>query len=167
MKIFSKKMLFSVLIGIACGFFLKFFVVDIFRIRGISMEPTLKNDSFVLVSKLSYGISLPFSDKLLCCWHFPAENDIIIYLYNNNIVVKRCVATAGKPLEYSIKNGYTLWVGAASYPLTEEQYHRMYQSSCVPEGTVLAIGDNAEHSIDSRNYGFVPVKNILGKVLWK
>ena len=40
-------------------------------------------------------------------------------------------------------------------------------SAVVPEGYVLAIGDNYSQSIDSRTYGFVPVKNILGKVLWK
>jgi signal peptidase I len=32
---------------------------------------------------------------------------------------------------------------------------------------ILAIGDNAENSIDSRNYGFVSQKNILGRVIFK
>ena len=101
--------------------------------------------------------------------NFPSikRNDIIIYLYDNKIVVKRCVAVAGDSLDYSADSQYILFTGGNEIALTAEQYDCMKNSAVVPEGYVLAIGDNYSQSIDSRTYGFVPVKNILGKVLWK
>ena len=52
-----------------------------------------------------------------------------------------------------------------SFPLSEEQYENMRTIDSVPAGMILAIGDNSVSSIDSRNYGFIPVKNILGKAI--
>ena len=94
------------------------------------------------------------------------ENDIIIYLYNNNIVVKRCVAVENTPLDYLTNSGYILIVNSdKKIPLTREQYYNMHNCSEVPSGYILAIGDNFENSFDSRNYGFIPVSNVLGKVI--
>ena len=42
-----------------------------------------------------------------------------------------------------------------------------YKNNLVVKGMILAIGDNFENSIDSRTYGFVAQKNILGKVIFK
>ena len=93
--------------------------------------------------------------------------DVVIYLYNNKIVVKRCVACEGQSLEYSSNPIYTVKVGDNEIPLTESQYMRLKDAAQVPEGYILAVGDNYEVSVDSRDYGFVSVKNVLGKVLCK
>ncbi len=37
----------------------------------------------------------------------------------------------------------------------------------VPEGHIYVVGDNREHSEDSRKFGPVPVDRILGKVVWR
>lgn len=146
---------------------LKLFVVDILHVKGTSMQPSLKDGQTVIVNKLSYGIVKPFSDTLITEWSEPKVNDIVIYLYNNKIVVKRCLAVQDTPLEYSVDSGYTLIVGTTKIPLTDLQYHRMQSSMVVPKGMILAIGDNFAQSIDSRTYGFVPVRNIIGKVVCK
>ena len=44
---------------------------------------------------------------------------------------------------------------------------RLKDAAQVPDGYILAVGDNYEVSVDSRDYGFVSVKNVLGKVLCK
>ena len=62
---------------------------------------------------------------------------------------------------------YTVKVGDNEIPLTESQYMRLKDAAQVPEGYILAVGDNYEVSVDSRDYGFVSVKNVLGKVLCK
>jgi signal peptidase I len=151
--------------GILIGLFLKLFVFDVLHIQGTSMQPALRDGGTVVVNKLAYGIVKPFSDTLITEWAQPQPGDIIIFLYNNKIVIKRCVAVGGTPLEYSTDSGYTLHVGTKTIPLTGLQYHRMMTSTVVPEGTILAVGDNYALSIDSRTYGFVPVKNVIGKVL--
>lgn len=37
----------------------------------------------------------------------------------------------------------------------------------IPEGYVFTLGDNQKNSVDSRDYGFVSVKNIMGKIIGK
>ncbi len=129
------------------------------------MQPSINDGEKIFINKLAYGLVKPYTDSLLIQWKTPERNDIIIYLYDNKIVVKRCVAVAGDLLEYSSDNVYTLKTGGKEISLTEKQYQNLKNSDSVPQGFVLAVGDNYEESIDSRTYGFVSVRNILGKVI--
>jgi signal peptidase I len=150
-------------IGILCGIIIKLFVLDILVISGPSMESTLTQGDYLFVNKLSFGVVKPFAGELLCQWATPKRNDVIIYLYNDRVVVKRCVAVAGDTLDFFFGSQYSFSVNGFEIPLTEHQYQRIKHSSRVPEGMVLAVGDNYSDSIDSRDYGFVPVRNIMGK----
>lgn len=163
----TKTIFLCIIIGVLLGVSLKFFVIDILHVKGSSMEPTISNGKTIVVNKLAYGIVKPFGDKLLVQWSEPKVNDIVIFLYNNNLVVKRCVATSGTLLEYSSNSGYTLSVGEKNIPLTDIQYHKIKASNSIPKGMILAVGDNYKESIDSRNYGFIPTRNIIGKVICK
>ena len=153
--------------GLIIGIFLKLFVIDILHVSGISMEPSIHDNSVVFVNKLAYGLILPQSAKLAFQWAKPHYGDVVIFLYNNRIVVKRCDAVGGEHLDYLTDSGYSLRVGKRKIPLTEEQYFRLKNSRRVPDGYILAIGDNYGQSIDSRYYGFIPVNNVLGKVIGK
>lgn len=163
----NKSIIFITCCGLLAGLFLKLFVIDVLHVSGRSMEEAIHDGSTLVVNKLAYGIVKPFGQSLLVQWKSPAQNDVVIYLYNNKIVVKRCVATEGQSLEYSTDKLYTLKTGDKNIPLTESQYLRFKDIKCVPEGYILAIGDNYEESVDSREYGFVNKKNVLGKVLCK
>lgn len=156
-----------ILAGIFIGAAIKIFAFDILSVQGISMEPSIHNNEKILACKLSYGIVNPFGNSTLIRWKNAKTGGIVIYFYKNSLVVKRCVATEGDSLEYSSDSGYTLHVGEKNYSLTELQYNLIKNSPCVPRGMILAIGDNFENSIDSRTYGFVAQKNILGKVIFK
>ncbi len=164
---FIKKSFLCVILGISIGVFCKLFIIDIVRIQGTSMEPTFKTGDLAIVSKISYGIVKPFGDALICNWSTPKRGDIVIYLYKNNMVIKRCAAIPKDKLDYSFNLGYNLYIKDKEYPLSEEQYHKMKDIYIVPDDVILTIGDNAPNSIDSRNYGFVPTKNIIGRVLNK
>ena len=131
------------------------------------MEPAIKDNSTVIINKLAYGICAPFGNSLLFSWTEPKKSDIVLYIYNGKPVIKRVLATANESLEFSVDNGYSLSIGENTIPLTEGQYQRLKYSSQVPQGTVLCVGDNYEESVDSRDYGFVLVNSILGKVLCK
>ncbi len=152
-------------IGLTAGLVIKFFVLDFLRIQGKSMEPTFKEGSVVAVLRAAYGLNVPFGDSTFVQWKVPEVGDVVIYMIDGHLVIKRCVAVGGCALDYSFDSGYTLRAGDSVFPLTVDQYHLMRESTSVPEGTILAIGDNYNDSLDSRKYGFVPVKNILGKVL--
>lgn len=163
----KKRIFLAILLGIVAGIVIKSFLLDIIRIEGTSMEPALHSGQKVVINRLAYGLNIPFGDSLAFQWSKPRTGDIVIYLIDNTLVIKRCVATEDDLLEYSYKSGYNLTTGERDFPLTEEQYHNLRDCHSVPQGTILAIGDNCNVSIDSRNYGFVSVKNILGKVICK
>ncbi|MCQ2613176.1 MAG: signal peptidase I [Treponemataceae bacterium] len=154
-----------VLIGVVTAVFLKFFVVDFLRVSGESMEPAVHDGSYVAIFKLAYGIVKPFSDSYFVRWGEPAAGDIVYFWHDGKPVLKRVVATEGETLEFSSESGYSLYVDGLRIPLTEQQFARIKYDSVVPEGTVLAIGDNYSVSVDSRNYGFVKTQHIIGKVL--
>ena len=151
--------------GILLGVFLKLFIIDIAKVSGTSMYPAIKDGETIFINKLAYGIVTPLGDSLLFSWKEPKKGDIVLYIYNGKPVIKRIVALQYEKLEYYTENGYTMKVAGVSIPLTEAQYQRIKYNSFVPENTVLCIGDNHLESVDSRNYGFVTIESILGKVL--
>lgn len=158
-------MLQSLVAGILLGLLLKFFVLDIVHISGSSMEPTFREGRAVLVNKLAYGLVQPFGSRTVLRWREPEPGDIVIYMHEGNLVIKRCVATALSPLDYYYDNGYNLSVNGQIFPLSESQYANMASASKIPDGMILAVGDNFSSSIDSRDYGFIPVYNVLAKAM--
>ena len=165
----NKILVFIVCAGLFVGLILKLFVFEILTVSGESMLPSIQNGEKLFVSKLSYGLVKPFSENLLFQWDSPKRGDVVIYLYENKIVVKRCVAIGGDKLEYSLDNDYNycLKTGNSEIALNELQYLNLKDSSEVPAGYILAVGDNYAVSVDSRTYGFVSERNILGKALGK
>jgi len=156
-----------IIAGIAVGILLKFFVVDIIHVSGSSMYPTIKNGQTLVVNKLAYGLDMPFASFLITQWKSPEVGDIVVFMKDNNMVIKRVSAVGGTKLEYSTISGYNLIINGKHIALSAEQYYRMKNSTVVPENTVFVTGDNQDVSIDSRSYGFVPTSNILGKVFFK
>ena len=154
-----------ILAGIVLGTFLKLFAFDILTISGTSMEPALHEGAVVVVNKFAYGLVRPGNRTFFVQWKTPAHDDIVIYLHDDKIVIKRCIALGGNRLEYFTNPEYTLHVGEKSVTLTAAQYAHLHASTTVPDGYVLAVGDNYTESIDSRDYGFVSVKNIVGRVI--
>ena len=156
-----------VALGIFIAVILKIFAFDFFRVEGISMSPKIQDGQIIFVNKLAYGLVNPLTAEIFLRWKNPQEDDIILYLYENSWVVKRCVAIGGAPLEYFGNSEYNLIVGNKKISLSSIQFHKMRSSEKIPQGYVLAIGDNYALSYDSRNYGFVPAKNVVGKVIIK
>ncbi len=155
----------SLVLGICIGIFLKLFVIDIVHVSGTSMEPTFKDGDAVFINKLSYGLVKPFGSNILCSWNKPEVGDIVVYMHEGRLVIKRCVAIFPSPLDYSYDTGYTLSVNGQFFPLSEAQYEKMALASQVPNGMIFAVGDNPSASIDSRDYGFIPLYNVLARAI--
>lgn len=138
------------------------------------MLPTLRTGEYVVVNKAVYGIIKPFTSSHFLQYNTPKINDLVVFLHDNKMVVKRCVADNKSKLEYFYNTDYTLTI---SYPeqklpsrtltLTKTQYERLAPYSIIPESYVLVLGDNLPSSKDSRDYGLVNSKNIIGKVIGK
>ena len=173
----NKKIIFYFIYAILFLILLKGFIVDIKRVSGHSMEPSLKDGDCVFIFKLAYGIKHPLKNKYIFRWARPKSSDIIVYLKDGHFTVKRCVGISEEPIEFSEKLGYnydySMKVSGKDIPLTAVQFRNLGGMSDeeqvrVPAGYVLALGDNLKESHDSRDYGFVLVDGIYGKVfIWK
>ena len=173
----NKKRIFYFVYAILFLILLKGFIVDIKRVSGHSMEPSLKDGDCIFIFKAAYGIKHPLKNKYIFRWARPKSGDIIVYRKDGHFTVKRCLGISEEPIEFSKKLGYnydySMKVSGKDIPLTAVQFRNLGGMSDeeqvrVPAGYVLALGDNLKESHDSRDYGFVLVDGIYGKVfIWK
>lgn len=157
-----KKLIFF---GLLIGLFLKLFVFDFLKISGKSMEPTLSSGNHIVINKAAYGIQNPFTKEYYFTWKSPKKNDVVTFLNDNKIVVKRCVLTEGDSLEILVDSGYHIIINNQKVPLSEFQYLQFAGTRTVPSGYIFVLGDNFLYSVDSRDYGFVSTKSIKGKAI--
>ena len=137
--------------------FIWFSWFDILQVQEISMEPVLHNGQTILVNKMAY--KKPFSEVQM-----PNVNDIVIFRSpgDRELVVKRCRMLPGDPIQIS---DTWLIVDGEKFFLTNRQKEQLFQNPVIPEGYIMVLGDNPFHSIDSRDYGFIPVSSLMGKVI--
>jgi signal peptidase I len=91
-----KHLAVPVLAAIAAGLFLRFFVFDIFRVEGRSMEPELRQGSVLLVNRAAYGLRNPLNEGYVLRWASPRVNEILVYSdpRDGNFKIKRCAAVS-------------------------------------------------------------------------
>jgi signal peptidase I len=164
----------SIVIAFILAMFIRTFIIQAFKIPTGSMRPTLLEGDAILVNKFIYGAKIPFTD-----WSFPAvrqprRGDVIVFIYPNEPkkdFIKRMIGLGKDSVE--IKNG-TVYIN--DKPLEEPLFNQKYyynrgeygaigKKILVPDNCFFVLGDNSASSQDSRYWGFVPKKNVLGKAL--
>ncbi|MFH9978981.1 signal peptidase I [Streptomyces sp. NPDC017179] len=124
------------------------------RVESTSMEPTLRAGDHLLVDERAYWRAAP------------RRGDLVVFDHGGSRLVKRVVAVAGDTV--GIEDGVLVVDGR---PVTETAIDRRaldglyYGPAHVPHGTVFVLGDNRRHSVDSRQFGPVPVGEVRGRVL--
>lgn len=167
---YDKLLIILILFGIFTGIFFKIFAFDILNINGISMEPSIRDGQKIIINKMAYGLLKPQSQNYLFTWKKPQKGDVVSFLHDNKIVIKRCVLTSGDYLEILSDSEYSqnyIIIDGKKISLQQKQINFFFSNQTIPEGYIFVLGDNSENSIDSRDYGFVAVKNITGKVIGK
>jgi len=118
------------------------------------MEPTLRDGSNILISKVSYIFSEP------------KRGDVVLVKHEDKTWVKRVIAIPGQLIE--IKDGIVSLNGEKldeSY--VKNSYTFASQSVLLGDNEYYLMGDNREpnQSIDSRIWGPVTEKEIIGKII--
>ena len=131
-------------------------------VDGDSMYPTLHHGDLMVVQSLGYT---------------PQPGDVVIFAKPfrsfHGAIVKRVSAMGGQSVDIDFVtggvyvDGHKLWEPYLSEP-TKLAYDVTFPVT-VPEGYVFIMGDNRNHSVDSRSSqtGMIPVENIQGKVVWR
>jgi signal peptidase I len=92
----------SIGVALAVALLLRAFVVEAFQIPSGSMIPTLEIGDHIFVSKFSYGIGVPFSNKQIVEFGDPKRGDVIVFRYPPDPsidFIKRVVALPGETVE--------------------------------------------------------------------
>ena len=149
-----RSTVFSLLVVAAAAVLVAMLVLPVLQITGASMTETLQ-DRDVVVALRGSGYK---------------TGDVIAFYYNNNILVKRVIATEGQWV--NITEDGTVYVDHV--PIDEPYIYEKSLVDCniklpyqVPEGKVFVMGDHRATSVDSRStaLGCVPTDMIIGRII--
>jgi signal peptidase I len=151
-----------VIISLAIIIPVRYFLIQPFYVKGASMEPNFHDHEYLIINEISYRFSAPH------------RGDIIIFRYPKDpsqYFIKRVIGLPGETVrikdnkvyiknsehqdfveldesEYLASDVSTFNYGRSEYVLEADQY--------------FVMGDNREQSLDSRRFGFVPKRLIIG-----
>jgi signal peptidase I len=157
-------------IAILLALFIRAFVVQAFKIPSGSMEPTLLVGDHILVNKFLYGVKLPYLQTTLIPISTPERGDIIVFIYpedKSKDFIKRVIGIPGDRVQMQDKqiliNGQPFDDKYGVYDERAGSTSRSFGPVVVPKDHYFVMGDNRDHSMDSRYWGFVPSDAIKGK----
>ncbi len=169
----------SIIIAILLALLIRAFVVQAFKIPSGSMKPTLLVGDHILVNKFLYGIKLrvPFTsiNYTLIPISSPKRNDVVVFIYPvdpKKDFIKRVIGLPGDTVQIRDKRVYINHIPMEDphgvhtdqmvIPETEQPRDNT-GPLMVPPGKLFVMGDNRDESYDSRYWGFVDQKQIIGQ----
>lgn len=159
MKGWIKDITIALLIGILILQFIKPTIV-----REHSMEPTLKENDYIFLSKQSYRFGEPESGDIIVF-----HTDLKQANGEEKLLIKRIIGIPGDKI--SIQDGVVIRNGEAMSELyTLEGYTATNMDEVIiPEESLFVMGDNRQNSIDSRDstVGMIPIERVLGKAVFR
>jgi len=162
----------SIIIALMLALFIRTFIVQAFKIPTGSMRMTLIEGDRILVSKFIYGAKIPFTRLRLPALGQIKRGDVIVFISPEDTrrdFIKRVVGLPGERLEIK-----SMMIYVNGKPLKDKAFAgRNYynrgefgmegQKILVPLDSYYVLGDNSFSSRDSRYWGFVPKKYVLGE----
>jgi len=160
---------------------IRFFLIQAFSIPSGSMLNTLLIGDYLLVNKLSYGVRNPINNKVLIPIGKPERGDVVVFIFPQDPskdYIKRIIGLPGDRIQIINKkvsiNGKLVETPQAHYddPVINPPPRLPFESSrdnygpvVVPPNSYFVMGDNRDHSYDSRFWGFVPMDELKGKAM--
>ncbi len=175
---------YAIILALVFAVFIHIFIIQPTRVSGESMENTLQNGQYLIVTKWSHVMrEVPNYNQIVIIdsrvdrartWVDDVEEPLMNYVsvlhkdaQTGDVWVKRVIGRPGDTLEF--KDGH-VWRNGQELeePYIKDKTMNFTRSTPVhvPEGYVFVMGDNRNHSSDSRFIGPVPVDHVLGDVAY-
>ncbi len=131
------------------------FAIQSYRVEGVSMQPGLHDNEYVLVNKIAY------------LFHAPERGDVIVFhfpLDTSKDFIKRVIGLPGDTITVDSTSVRVDGV-LLNEPYISERANPQGQRWTVPVNSYFVMGDNRPASDDSRDWGYVPRDDIVGKAV--
>lgn len=146
------------IVGSLVGWLLAFTFMAIFpfyQVVGNGMQNTLNDGQYILVNKIAYLL------------HGPERGDIVDFHDPTNAKqewIKRVIGLPGDTVTLD-RRGVSINGVQLIEPYVNADYNTLIETVKVPPDEYFVLGDNRGVSKDSRFFGFVPRKDIVGRVI--
>jgi len=151
----------ALIVAVLLALVIRTFVVQAFKIPSGSMLPTLQIGDHILVNKFMYSFR-PIQRGDIIVFKFPQDE--------TRDFIKRVIGLPGETVEIRGKrvliNGVPLQEPYAVYsdgPFAHGGDRDQLGPLVIPAGQLFMMGDNRDHSMDSRVWGFLDARKIKGK----
>jgi len=175
--------IYSIVVALFLAMLIHIFLFVPTKVSGESMMPTLENGQYLIVSKISHVLrKMPDYGQIVIIdsrtrrdrsWMDdltePMNNYIALFdrsKQGHNVWVKRVIGRAGDELGFHDGAVYRNGERLEEPYINEPMEFSMDGTYTVPESCVFVMGDNRNHSSDSRFIGPVPVDHVLGSLLF-
>lgn len=137
---------------------IRLFVAQPFVVEGESMYPTFDSGDYLIVDQLTYRLS------------DPKRGDVVVFRYPNDekvFYIKRIIGLPGETVH--IEKGVTRVTKADGTELTLDESYVVSEdatytlSRTLGEGQYFVMGDNRPKSSDSRTWGPLPERDLMGR----
>ena len=164
---FLAELVKTAVVVLVVAYVIRIFVLQPYIVEGLSMFPTFHDRDYLLVDKISYRV------------HSPHRGDVIVFKYPKDETynyVKRIIGLPGDKIRIQDSKVYVIDSAhpdgvAISEPYVSPNNTTLPDSGSgqseftVPADSYFVLGDNRMGSSDSRNWGEVPKKDLIGRVL--
>ena len=165
----------AIIVAVILAMFIRTFIVQAFKIPSGSMKETLLIGDHILVNKFIYGVKIPFLRTTIIKVKNPERNDILVFKFPEDPgkdFIKRVIGVAGDLVEVRDKKIYVnnmplddmfgVYTDPHSFPASFQPRDN-FGPVTVPPDSLFVMGDNRDHSYDSRWWGYVNLKAVQGK----
>lgn len=136
------------------------YVFSLEQVVGPSMEPNYKSGDLLFLNKITYRFKEP---RLF--------DVVVIANDDTKYMIKRIIGLPGDTIEYKDNKLYINGEITKEYfnisGVTKDFSLEQFDYEVIPDGYYFVLGDNRENSKDSRTYGLISRKDIIGKVQFR
>ncbi|MFH1656425.1 MAG: signal peptidase I [Candidatus Nealsonbacteria bacterium] len=148
-----------IIIAMAIVIPVRYFLFQPFFVKGQSMEPNFGNGDYLIVDEISYK------------FREPARGEVIVFNYPENPsqrFIKRIIGLPGETVE--IKDNKITIIKDENILILDESKYIVSETSgdikvVLKQDEYFVLGDNRPFSFDSRRFGIVPEKEIIGRAV--